>query len=85
MEFRAGTAAETKAAPVSPEPAALDETAVGRSLARVMAEVTKIPVERLEARTSFEEYGIDSIVVMKFNQRLTGGAGRRRTATHPAV
>ena len=52
-----------------------DAVAVERLLARVMAEVTKIPVERLAAGTPFEDCGIDSIVVMKFNRRLAALAG----------
>ena len=79
-ELRTAKIAEHKTATESPgtgeeKTPAVDLAAVERLLTRLMAEVTKIPVARLEPRVSFEDFGIDSIVVMKFNQRLAALAG----------
>ncbi len=72
VEQAAGGGAEASVPEISP---AADEAAVERLLTRVMAEVTKLPAARLEPRAPFEDFGIDSIVVMKFNQRLAALAG----------
>jgi len=42
----------------------------------LMAEVTKIPVNRLEPEAHFEELGLDSIMISKLNQKIEQWVGK---------
>lgn len=44
-------------------------------LCQVIAKVTKLPKERIEAESPFEELGIDSIAIMKLNQAIEADLG----------
>ncbi|OMF27826.1 SDR family NAD(P)-dependent oxidoreductase [Paenibacillus sp. FSL H8-0259] len=46
-----------------------------RYLTRLLAEVTKLPVSRIDDVTSLEEYGMDSIVAMQLTAEMEKGFG----------
>ena len=66
-----GTTPRPASAPV----AAVDAAAVEAYLARLLAEVIRLPVERLDPEERLEEYGLDSIGIMRLNTRLEADLG----------
>ncbi|NVB40696.1 SDR family NAD(P)-dependent oxidoreductase [Pseudenhygromyxa sp. WMMC2535] len=56
------------------DPRAL-EGAVTRLLARIFAEVTEIPLSEIDPALSFEEYGVDSVMVKSLNVKLVRELG----------
>lgn len=44
--------------------------AVQRFLAELVADVTKVPLDQIDAYESFENYGIDSVMILKVNETL---------------
>ncbi|MEH2062924.1 MAG: SDR family NAD(P)-dependent oxidoreductase [Nostoc sp.] len=44
-------------------------------LKTLFAEITKLPLDRIDAQEPLESYGIDSIMISQLNQKLTEGLG----------
>ncbi|MFD4776627.1 type I polyketide synthase, partial [Streptomyces sp. NPDC058427] len=52
----------------------LEEKASGY-LARLLSEVTKLPLARVDARSAFEEFGLDSIMSVTMTERMAADLG----------
>ncbi|MBV9490040.1 MAG: LLM class flavin-dependent oxidoreductase [Verrucomicrobia bacterium] len=63
-------AASDRSAGSVPASAAVDRTDVTSLLKQRFSQLTKIPVGRIQGSEALEKYGIDSILVMTFTQRL---------------